>query len=159
MNMSEMPQKSLELVGHDHAVDAILAYLANDGARVDLPDLGALFVRTYEAYEGRNPRTGEVVHVPAKRLLFFLGDNDPRGAASDDEEGQSARGHIEALEPMPASAPVTALAAAVVRSLGDDRASTREVLVPRLGTFRWSVRTLVAENIDFTFVAFDGLLE
>nr|MBP6847419.1 HU family DNA-binding protein [Kofleriaceae bacterium] len=27
--------------------------------------------RSYKPYEGRNPRTGETVHVKAKRLPFF----------------------------------------------------------------------------------------
>jgi integration host factor subunit beta len=28
-------------------------------------------VRDYKAYEGRNPRTGDTVHVRPKRLAFF----------------------------------------------------------------------------------------
>ena len=32
---------------------------------------GSFEVREYKAYEGRNPRTGEPVHVRPKRLPFF----------------------------------------------------------------------------------------
>ncbi|GAB4522672.1 MAG: hypothetical protein Tsb0020_41110 [Haliangiales bacterium] len=41
------------------------------GSRIELRGFGSFEVRDYKAYEGRNPRTGETVYVPAKRLPFF----------------------------------------------------------------------------------------
>ena len=32
---------------------------------------GSFTSKSYDAYTGRNPRTGETIHVPAKRLPFF----------------------------------------------------------------------------------------
>jgi nucleoid DNA-binding protein len=44
----------------------------------DVPGLGSFQLRTYKPYEGRNPRTGERVHVPGKRLVFFMIDPELR---------------------------------------------------------------------------------
>ena len=41
-----------------------------------LDDVGWFQLRRYEAYEGRNPRTGERVFVPAKSLLMFTPDGN-----------------------------------------------------------------------------------
>lgn len=42
-----------------------------NGDRVELRGFGAFSVKEREARIGRNPRTGEKVHVDAKRLPFF----------------------------------------------------------------------------------------
>ena len=41
------------------------------GRRVELRGLGTLKVRDYDGYMGRNPKTGESVPVPPKRMPFF----------------------------------------------------------------------------------------
>ncbi|MBK9029954.1 MAG: integration host factor subunit beta [Myxococcales bacterium] len=41
------------------------------GERIEIRGFGSFEVRSYKPYEGRNPRTGETVHVKAKRLPFF----------------------------------------------------------------------------------------
>jgi integration host factor subunit beta len=41
------------------------------GERIEIRGLGSFEVRSYKAYEGRNPRTGEPVGVQPKRLPFF----------------------------------------------------------------------------------------
>ena len=41
------------------------------GERIEIRGFGSFEVRAYKPYEGRNPRTGETVHVKAKRLPFF----------------------------------------------------------------------------------------
>lgn len=41
------------------------------GDRVELRGFGAFSVKERESRTGRNPRTGETVHVEAKRLPFF----------------------------------------------------------------------------------------
>jgi integration host factor subunit beta len=42
-----------------------------DGDRVELRGFGAFSVKSREARQGRNPRTGEAVEVNAKRVPFF----------------------------------------------------------------------------------------
>ncbi len=38
---------------------------------IEIRGLGSFTVRPYKPYAGRNPRTGQPVPVPAKRLPFF----------------------------------------------------------------------------------------
>lgn len=45
------------------------ALIAGDG--IEIRGFGSFTVRQYKSYEGRNPRTGDVVHVAPKRLPFF----------------------------------------------------------------------------------------
>jgi integration host factor subunit beta len=42
-----------------------------NGDRVEIRGLGVLTVRNYEAYNGRNPKTGEIIEVKPKKLPFF----------------------------------------------------------------------------------------
>ena len=41
------------------------------GERIEIRGLGSFVVKEYEAYVGRNPRTGESIKVRPKRLPFF----------------------------------------------------------------------------------------
>ena len=50
--------------------DAIIEQLQN-GGRVELRGFGAFSTRGRDARKGRNPRTGEAVDVPGKRVPFF----------------------------------------------------------------------------------------
>ena len=50
--------------------DEITKRLA-EGGRVELRGFGAFSTREREARTGRNPRTGEAVAVPAKRVPYF----------------------------------------------------------------------------------------
>lgn len=48
------------------------------GEGIEIRGFGSFTVRKYKSYEGRNPRTGETVHVPEKRLPFFKVGKDLR---------------------------------------------------------------------------------
>lgn len=50
--------------------DSMADALAN-GDRVEMRGLCSFFVKEYESYTGRNPKTGEHVTVKAKKLPFF----------------------------------------------------------------------------------------
>ena len=43
----------------------------SEGDRVELRGLCSFFVKEYESYNGRNPRTGVAVTVAPKKLPFF----------------------------------------------------------------------------------------
>ena len=45
------------------------ALIAGEG--IEIRGFGSFTVRTYKSYEGRNPRTGDIVHVAPKKLPFF----------------------------------------------------------------------------------------
>ncbi|HOO90571.1 MAG TPA: HU family DNA-binding protein [Syntrophales bacterium] len=42
-----------------------------NGGRIEIRGFGSFVVRDYEAYTGRNPKTGETIHVDPKKLPFF----------------------------------------------------------------------------------------
>ena len=50
--------------------DRISAALA-EGDRVEIRGLCSFFVKEYDSYNGRNPKTGETVTVAPKKLPFF----------------------------------------------------------------------------------------
>ena len=54
----------------DTFFDEIAERLAQDG-RVELRGFGAFSTRQRDARHGRNPRTGETVSVPEKRVPYF----------------------------------------------------------------------------------------
>jgi integration host factor subunit beta len=41
------------------------------GGRIEIRGFGSFVVKPYEAYQGRNPKTGEAISVPPKKLPFF----------------------------------------------------------------------------------------
>lgn len=49
-----------------------------EGGRVELRGFGAFSVRSRPERQGRNPRTGEAVHVPAKSVPFFKSGKELR---------------------------------------------------------------------------------
>lgn len=64
-------------LGHAQAaacLDTLLAGITTalqQGEKVELRGFGSFRTRERAPQTGRNPRTGEQVHVPAKRVAFF----------------------------------------------------------------------------------------
>lgn len=80
MTKSELIQKLAEKNPHlflrdvEKIVDCVFGEISEAlarGDRVELRGFGAFSVKHREPRIGRNPRTGETVHVDAKRLPFF----------------------------------------------------------------------------------------
>lgn len=66
---AKLPKGKAELIVNvifDSMVDAL-----RRGDRIEVRGFGSFEVRDYGSYEGRNPRTGDPVHVEPKRLPFF----------------------------------------------------------------------------------------
>jgi integration host factor subunit beta len=57
------------------------------GDRVELRGFGAFSVKSRDARMGRNPRTGEAVPVPEKRVPFFKTGKDLRERLNGGEAG------------------------------------------------------------------------
>ena len=49
------------------------------GDRVEIRGLCSFFVKEYESYTGRNPRTGKKVQVATKKLPFFKCGRELKG--------------------------------------------------------------------------------
>lgn len=68
----ENPELRIEDV--ERAVDTFFDEVAESlaqGGRVELRGFGAFSTRQREARKGRNPRTGDTVSVPEKRVPYF----------------------------------------------------------------------------------------
>ena len=61
-----------------------IAQRLTEGGRVELRGFGAFSTREREARTGRNPRTGEAVDVPAKRVPYFKPGKEMRNALNDE---------------------------------------------------------------------------
>jgi integration host factor subunit beta len=48
------------------------------GERIEIRGFGVFAPRTRHAKEGRNPKTGEKIHVPRKRVPFFTAGKELR---------------------------------------------------------------------------------
>jgi integration host factor subunit beta len=62
-------------------VDLFFDEMANalaKGDRVEIRGLCSFYVKKYEAYTGRNPRTGEPTQVESKKLPFFKSGTELR---------------------------------------------------------------------------------
>jgi integration host factor subunit beta len=94
---TKLPRGRAELlVGQmfDCMVDAL-----QKGEGIEIRGFGSFSIRSYREYQGRNPRTGQAVHVKPKRLAFFkvgkeLRDrvNGTRGSQAPAAGGSGAGG-------------------------------------------------------------------
>jgi integration host factor subunit beta len=41
------------------------------GERVEIRGFGSFKIKKYDSYQGRNPKTGEIINVASKKLPFF----------------------------------------------------------------------------------------
>lgn len=79
MNASELTAKVSGVSGINRKTVAqvlqttadIMAMALHEGAEVTLPGVGKIAVKATAARAGRNPKTGEQIHIPAKRKPSF----------------------------------------------------------------------------------------
>ena len=67
-------QKNITIKQADEVVNFLFDVLTDTlatGERVNIRGLGSFFIKDYESYAGRNPKTGEPVMVAAKKLPYF----------------------------------------------------------------------------------------
>jgi len=74
------------------------------GDGIEIRGFGSFSIREYKEYEGRNPRTGETVHVKPKRLAFFKVGKELRERVNDGRN-DGAGGAAPASSSVPAAGP------------------------------------------------------
>ena len=57
------------------------------GDKVEIRGFGSFLLKSYNAYTGRNPKSGEKVYVPRKELPFFRAGKDLRGRVNHNWAG------------------------------------------------------------------------
>ena len=68
-NQSDLTKKDAEVIVQT-VLDSITDSLQR-GEKIELRGFGSFQVKVREAREGRNPKTGDPVHISAKRTPFF----------------------------------------------------------------------------------------
>ncbi len=79
MNKSELVEalaeaQDLTYKKSEEIVNIVFESMAGElikGGRIEIRGFGSFVVKDYKAYMGRNPKTGEVIHVKPKKLPFF----------------------------------------------------------------------------------------
>ncbi|ABQ26330.1 HU family DNA-binding protein [Geotalea uraniireducens] len=79
MNKSELiealaTKKGLSYKKAEEIINVIFDSMTNallDGDRIEIRGFGSFVVKGYQAYTGRNPKTGESIAVKSKKLPFF----------------------------------------------------------------------------------------
>jgi len=86
LNKSELvealaTEKDLTFKKAEDIVNTIFDTMSDEltrGGRIEIRGFGSFVVKDYKSYMGRNPKTGEVIHVRKKRLPFFKVGKDLR---------------------------------------------------------------------------------
>ncbi|MCB0336334.1 MAG: integration host factor subunit beta [Bdellovibrionales bacterium] len=99
MNKSELIEKLAERSGlnvmqAEEIVNLIYRKMRDTligGGRIEIRGFGSFVVKEYQAYQGRNPKTGEKIAVPPKKLPFF-------------KVGKELKERIDSIDGDPASA-------------------------------------------------------
>lgn len=84
---AKLPKKTAEDVVNT-IFDSLSRELAG-GGRIEIRGFGSFYSKTYEAREGRNPRTGEAINVPEKTHVLFRVGKELKGrvdAVNRDED-------------------------------------------------------------------------
>jgi len=59
------------------------------GERIEIRGFGSFQVKVREAREGRNPKTGGAVHIPARRMPFFKVGNELKEKVDGEPQEES----------------------------------------------------------------------
>jgi integration host factor subunit beta len=79
MNKSEMievlaAKRDISFKKAEEIVNTVFEAMTNallDGDRIEIRGFGSFVINEYDAYTGRNPKTGEAIAVKPKKLPFF----------------------------------------------------------------------------------------
>ncbi|MFN8009985.1 MAG: HU family DNA-binding protein [Holophagaceae bacterium] len=85
MDKLELGKKEADLLVNTF-LDAIVQSLRS-GEGVELRGFGSFRLRDRRARVGRNPRSGESIKVPPKRVVYFKLGKELRNKLIDEEEG------------------------------------------------------------------------
>jgi integration host factor subunit beta len=84
-NKASLSRKDAERV-FDVFFDEIKSALINSD-RVEIRSFGSFTVKDYKPYVGRNPKSGEQIQVPSKKLPFFKVGKELKEIVDNDKKG------------------------------------------------------------------------
>lgn len=79
MNKSELIEKlavksGISILQSEEIVNLVFRKMRDSlvsGGRIEIRGFGSFIVKEYKSYQGRNPKTGNKINVPPKKLPFF----------------------------------------------------------------------------------------
>ena len=71
----------------------------NQGEKIELRGFGSFRVRERGARRGRNPKTGDPVDIPAKRVPYFKPGKELKELINEDENGAGEAGEAAPADP------------------------------------------------------------
>jgi integration host factor subunit beta len=75
------------------------------GENIEIRGLGAFHVKHYEGYQGRNPKTGQVIPVKPKRGILFRTGKELRDRVNRSGPSGEEAGVLQSVPLAPASSP------------------------------------------------------
>jgi len=82
------------------------------GENIEIRGLGAFHVKSYQGYQGRNPKTGQIIPVKPKRGLLFRTGKELRDRVNRPAPQQASTNTVvgapSAPEPAPSPSPLVA---------------------------------------------------
>ena len=81
---------NLQTQQSEQIIDTIIDYMTEvlqRGDRIEIRGFGSFFTKSYKPYSGRNPRTGQTIEVPPKRLPHFRPSKELIKKLNEDETG------------------------------------------------------------------------
>jgi len=99
----EMTRKDSEVIV-EAIFDSVVRSLRG-GDKIEIRGFGSFRTRERQARIGRNPKTGERVEVPAKRIPFFKPSKELKDLVNHDSQKEAASGAGPGDSPPPDGAP------------------------------------------------------
>jgi integration host factor subunit beta len=96
----------------------------NQGEKIELRGFGSFRVRERGARRGRNPKTGDPVDIPAKRVPYFKPGKELKELINEDEAGATTSVAPTSPAASPASTPSTPTASSVSPDSSDAETAT-----------------------------------
>src|SRR5690242_9290348 len=88
LRITELPRKDSETIV-ETIFDSIIQSLQK-GEKIEIRGFGSFRTRQRRGRVGRNPKTGEKVEVPAKKIPFFKPSKELKDFVNNSEAGGSA---------------------------------------------------------------------
>ena len=95
--VSDLSKKHAEIVVNT-VFDSIIEALCND-QKIELRGFGSFRIRRRQSRVGRNPKTGERVDVPAKRIPYFKPGKELKELINSDGDGAEAHSAASGQQP------------------------------------------------------------
>ncbi|MEO1302688.1 MAG: integration host factor subunit beta [Myxococcota bacterium] len=86
--LPHLPGKDLEIVVN--TIFDTMTHALGLGDRIEIRGFGSFTVRQRRARVGRNPKTGETIEVPAKRVPFFTVGHELKRRVDEGRDGDGA---------------------------------------------------------------------